>query len=118
MRGTSITRNQTRSAGITPLAWLIHQKLKSERRNPVADVGQVWVLVSAPHTVCKSSFLTCRIVFRDSSAWPFRECVVKQSRRTTRSRKARRLGRDLEKASRWPGECGYNELFGESAHRS
>ena len=77
-----------------------------------------WVLVGAPPTVCKSSFLTSRIVFRDSSAWPFREYVVKQCRRTTRSRKARRLGRNLEKASRWPGECGYNELSGESVRRS
>ena len=32
--------------------------------------------------------------------------------------KARRPGRDLEKANRWPSGCGRNELFDGCAHRS
>jgi len=81
-------------------------------------MDQALVLVGDPHTGLQAAFLTLRIVFRDSSALLVRKCIVEQARQTTRSRKARRLGRDLEKASRWPGGCGHNELFRESAHRS
>jgi hypothetical protein len=80
--------------------------------------GAGWVLVGDPHIGLQVAFLTSRIVFRDSSALPVRKCIVERARQTTRSRTARRLGRDLEKASRWPCGYGHNELFRESAHRS
>jgi hypothetical protein len=61
---------------------------------------------------------TPRAVFRDSSALPFPECVIDRREITKRSCRARQLGIDLEKASRWPSGCGRNELFGECVHRS
>jgi len=63
-------------------------------------------------------FVTSVNWFLDSSARRFRECVVEGPKPTKKSCRAQRFGRDLEKASRWPGECGYSELFDESAHRS
>ena len=45
-------------------------------------------------------------------------CRTAETNYVKRSCRARWLGRDAEKACRWPGECGCNELFRECVPRS
>jgi hypothetical protein len=103
---------------VGPLAWLIHHKLKSLLKKSAANARWVGVSVGDPHTGLQAAPLASPIVFRDSSALSFREGVVEQARPATRSCRARRLGRDLEKASRWPCARGYSELFCGCVRRS
>ena len=100
------------------LAWLIHHKLKSLLKKSTANARWVGVSVGDPHIGLQAAPLASPIVFRDSSALSFREGVVEQARPATRSCRARRLGRDLEKASRWPCARGYSELFRGCVRRS
>ncbi len=100
------------------LAWLIHHKLKSLLKKSAANARWVGVSVGDPHIGLQAAPLASPIVFRDSSALSFREGVVEQARPATRSCRARRLGRDLEKASRWPCARGYSELFRGCVRRS